>query len=104
MTPGLSSALWLLLPLLLFTVGVVGVGLTQSNFLRLLVALELLLLGVNLNFILFATFFTAVWGQVFALLIVAVGAAEAAIGLAILIALYRVRGTIALRYFRLLRG
>jgi NADH-quinone oxidoreductase subunit K len=104
MADGVSGALWLLLPLLLFTVGVIGVGLTQSNFLRLLVSLELLLLGVNLNFILFAAFFTAAWGQVFALLIVAVGAAEAAIGLAILIALYRVRGTIALRYFHLLRG
>lgn len=59
MASGPNGSLWLLLPLLLFTVGVVGVGLTQSNFLRLLVALELLLLGVNLNFILFAAFFTA---------------------------------------------
>jgi NADH-quinone oxidoreductase subunit K len=81
-----------------------GVGFTQSNFLRLLLALEVLLLGVNLNFILFAAYFTALWGQVFALLIVAVGAAEAAVGLSILISLYRVGGTVALHHFRLLRG
>lgn len=79
---------------LLFTLGVVGIFLNRRNVIVILMSIELLLLAVNLNFITFATREGDIGGQIFILLILTVAAAEAAIGLAILVAFFRNRGGI----------
>jgi NADH-quinone oxidoreductase subunit K len=80
---------YLVLGALLFAVSVVGIFLNRKNLIVLLMAIELMLLAVNLNFIAFAHFLGDISGQVFVFFILTVAAAESAIGLAILVALFR---------------
>ena len=70
----------------------------------MLMSIELMLLAVNLNFLLFSVYLDDLIGQLFALLILTVAAAESAIGLALLVVYYRVRGTIAVEFINLLKG
>jgi NADH-quinone oxidoreductase subunit K len=88
----------------LFLLGVGGLVLNRRNILLIFMSIELMLLGVNLNFIIFSVYLDDLVGQVFALLILTVAAAEAAIGLAILIVYYRVRGSVTVEGIHLLRG
>jgi NADH-quinone oxidoreductase subunit K len=67
-------------------------------------SIELLLLAVNLNFLMFSVFLDDIMGQIFALLVLTVAAAESAIGLALLVIYYRVRGTVAVEFINLMRG
>ena len=80
---------YLVLGALLFSIGVVGIFLNRKNLIVLLMAIELMLLAVNMNFVAFSHFLGDLSGQVFVFFILTVAAAESAIGLAILVALFR---------------
>ena len=90
----LSLAHYLVLGAILFAISVVGIFLNRKNLIVLLMAIELMLLAVNTNFVAFSRFFGDVGGQVFVFFILTVAAAESAIGLAILVLLFRNRSTI----------
>ncbi|WP_440996930.1 NADH-quinone oxidoreductase subunit NuoK [Arhodomonas sp. SL1] len=85
---------YLVLGAILFSLGVAGIFLNRKNALILLMSIELILLAVNFNFIGFSSAFGDIHGQVFVFFILTVAAAESAIGLAILVVLFRNRGTI----------
>ena len=85
----ISQNHFLILGSLLFAIGVVGIFMNRKNLIVLLMAIELMLLAVNMNFIAFAHYLNDISGQVFVFFILTVAAAESAIGLAILVALFR---------------
>ena len=87
----------------LFTLGVFGIFLNRKNVIVILMSVELILLAVNINFVAFSTHLDDIVGQVFALLILTVAAAEAAIGLAILVVFFRNRGSIAVEDVNMMR-
>ena len=89
---------------ILFTLGVAGIILNRKNIIIILMSVELILLAVNLNLVAFSSFLHDLTGQVFALFILTVAAAEAAIGLAILVTYYRNRGTIAVEDINAMKG
>ena len=95
---------YLTLAAMLFTIGVLGIFLNRKNIIIILMSVELILLAVNINFVAFSAYLGDLVGQVFALLILTVAAAEAAIGLAILVIFYRNRGTIAVEDVNLMKG
>ena len=95
---------YLILAAVLFSIGVVGIFLNRKNLVILLMSLELLLLSVNINFIAFSYYLADIAGQVFVFFILTVAAAEAAIGLAILIVLFRARRTINVEELDSLKG
>jgi NADH-quinone oxidoreductase subunit K len=88
----------------LFTLGVFGIFLNRKNVIVILMSVELILLAVNINFVAFATHLGDITGQVFALIVLTVAAAEAAIGLAILVVFYRNRGSIAVEDVNVMKG
>ena len=88
----------------LFTLGVFGIFLNRKNVIVILMAIELILLAVNLNLVAFSTHLNDITGQVFALLVLTVAAAEAAIGLAILVVFFRNRGSIAVEDVNVMKG
>jgi len=89
---------------ILFLTGISGIILNRRNIIIMLMSVELMLLSINLNFIIYSAYLDDVMGQVFALLVLTVAAAESAIGLAILVVYYRVRGSISVENIHLLRG
>ena len=89
---------------ILFTLGVFGVLVNRKNVIIMLMSVELILLAVNLNLVAFSSFLGDLSGQVFALLVLTVAAAEAAIGLAILVAFFRNRGSIAVEDINAMKG
>ena len=89
---------------ILFTLGVFGIFLNRKNVIVILMSIELILLAVNINFVAFSTHLNDIVGQVFGLLVLTVAAAEAAIGLAILVVFYRNRGSIAVEDINLMKG
>jgi NADH-quinone oxidoreductase subunit K len=89
---------------ILFTIGVLGIFLNRKNIIIILMSVELILLAVNINFVAFSSYLGDLVGQVFALFVLTVAAAEAAIGLAILVAYFRNRGTIAVEDVNLMKG
>jgi NADH-quinone oxidoreductase subunit K len=99
---GLSH--YLTVAAVLFTLGVFGIFLNRKNVIVILMSVELILLAVNINFVAFSTHLGDIVGQVFALLILTVAAAEAAIGLAILVVFFRNRGSIAVEDINMMRG
>ncbi|MBS7699238.1 MULTISPECIES: NADH-quinone oxidoreductase subunit NuoK [unclassified Chelatococcus] len=102
MTIGLVH--YLTVAAVLFTLGVFGIFLNRKNVIVILMSVELILLAVNINFVAFSTHMGDVVGQVFALFILTVAAAEAAIGLAILVVYFRNRGTIAVEDINMMKG
>ena len=102
MTPTLSH--YLVLGAILFAISVVGIFLNRRNIIILLMAIELMLLSVNLNFIAFSYFLGNIAGQVFVFFILTVAAAESAIGLAILVVLFRNLSTIDVEDLDTLKG
>ena len=88
----------------LFTLGVFGIFMNRKNVIIILMSIELILLAVNINFVAFSAELGDLAGQVFALLILTVAAAEAAIGLAILVIFYRNRGSIAVEDVNMMKG
>lgn len=89
---------------ILFTFGVVGIFLNRKNVIVILMSVELMLLAVNINFVAFSTHLGDMVGQIFAMFVLTVAAAEAAIGLAILVIYFRNRGTIAVEEIDMLKG
>ena len=89
---------------IIFTLGVAGIILNRKNIIVILMSVELILLSVNLNLLAFSSFLHDLAGQVFALFILTVAAAEAAIGLAILVTYYRNSGTIAVEDIHSMKG
>ena len=102
MTIGLAN--YLSVAAILFTIGVFGIFLNRKNVIVILMSIELILLAVNLNFVAFSAYLHDLVGQVFALFVLTVAAAEAAIGLAILVVYFRNRGTIAVEEVNLMKG
>ncbi len=99
---GLSH--YLTVAAILFTIGIFGIFLNRKNVIIIMMSVELILLSVNINLVAFSTALNDLVGQVFALLVLTVAAAEAAIGLAILVTYYRNRGTIAVDDITLMKG
>lgn len=94
----------MILSTILFTLGIVGVVINRRQVILLLVCIELLLMAVNTNFIAFSHYYGQVTGQIFVFFILAVAAAEAAIGLAIVVLLYRQKGNINMFKMNALKG
>ena len=95
---------YLILAGLIFTIGVFGIFLNRKNVIVILMSIELMLLAVNINFVAFSSYLGDLTGQVFAMFILTVAAAEAAIGLAILVVFFRNRGSIAVEDISSLKG
>jgi NADH-quinone oxidoreductase subunit K len=88
----------------LFTLGIFGIFLNRKNVIIILMSIELILLAVNINFVAFSSFLHDLVGQIFAMFVLTVAAAEAAIGLAILVVYFRNRGTIEVADINLMKG
>jgi NADH-quinone oxidoreductase subunit K len=102
MTIGLGH--YLFVAAVLFTFGVLGIFLNRKNVIIILMCVELMLLAVNINLVAFSVFQGNVVGQVFAMLVLTVAAAEAAIGLAILVVYFRIRGTVEVEDINSMKG
>ena len=95
---------YLTLAAIIFTIGVAGIFLNRKNIIVILMSIELILLAVNINLVSFSMFLNDISGQIFALFILTVAAAEAAIGLAIIVVYYRNTGTIHVEKIDSLKG
>jgi NADH-quinone oxidoreductase subunit K len=102
MTVGLTH--YLTLAAILFTIGIFGIFLNRKNVIVILMSIELIMLAVNINLVAFSAFHGDLVGQVFTLIVLTVAAAEAAIGLAIVVVYFRNRGTIDVAEIDLLKG
>lgn len=100
----IGLAHYLTLASILFTLGVFGIFLNRKNVIIILMSIELMLLAVNINFVAFSAFLDDLAGQVFSMFILTVAAAEAAIGLAILVTFFRNKGSIAVEDISQLKG
>lgn len=89
---------------ILFTLGVLGIFLNRKNMIVILMSIELLLLSVNINLVAFSAHLNDLVGQIFTLFVLTVAAAEAAIGLAILVVFFRNRGSIAVEDINMMKG
>jgi NADH-quinone oxidoreductase subunit K len=90
--------------LFLYTIGMIGIVFNRRSVLIILMCIELMLLSLNLNFILFSVYFDDLYGQLFSLFILTVAASESAVGLAIIIIYFRIRGDISIDQSYLIRG
>ena len=88
----------------LFTLGILGIFLNRKNVIIILMSIELILLAVNINLVAFSSFLHDIVGQIFALLVLTVAAAEAAFGLAVLVVYFRNRGSIAVEDINMMKG
>ena len=102
MTVGLAH--YLAVAAILFTIGVFGIFVNRKNVIIILMSIELILLAVNVNLVAFSAYLGDLVGQVFAMFVLTVAAAEAAIGLAVLVVFYRNRGSIAVEDVNMMRG
>lgn len=99
---GLSH--YLAVAAILFTLGIFGIFLNRKNVIIILMSIELILLSVNINLVAFSVHLQDLTGQIFAMLVLTVAAAESAIGLAIIVVYFRNRGTIAVEDINLMKG
>ncbi len=102
MTVGLAH--YLVVAACLFTIGIFGIFLNRKNVIIILMSVELMLLAVNINLVAFSSFLGDLVGQIFALFVLTVAAAESAIGLAIIVVYYRNRGSIAVEDINMMKG
>src|SRR3977135_3130383 len=100
----IGLAHYLIVAALLFTIGVFGIFINRKNVIVILMSIELILLAVNITFVAFSAFLGDLVGQIYALFVLTVAAAEAAIGLAILVVYFRNRGSIAVEDVNMLKG
>ena len=100
----ISLAHYLTVAAILFTLGIFGIFLNRKNVIIILMSIELMLLAVNINFVAFSASLHDLVGQVFAMFVLTVAAAEAAIGLAIVVVYFRNRGSIAVEDINLMKG
>ena len=105
---GLSSSIglpqYLVVAAILFTIGVFGIFVNRRNIIIVLMAIELILLAVNINLVAFSSYLHEVTGQIFAMFVLTVAAAEAAVGLAILVTFFRNKGDIAVDQANVMKG
>jgi NADH-quinone oxidoreductase subunit K len=94
----------LFLSITLFFISILGIFITRKNLIIILICIELMLLSINFNFIIFSIYLNDIYGQIFTLFILTLAGAEASIGLAILIIFYRVRGIISMNFLNVLKG
>jgi NADH-quinone oxidoreductase subunit K len=104
MSGGVGLDHYLAVAAILFTIGVFGIFVNRRNVIVILMAIELILLAVNINLVAFSSFLHDITGQVFALFVLTVAAAEAAVGLAILVTYFRNRGDIAVDGANMMKG
>lgn len=102
MSVGLAP--YLTVAAVLFTLGVLGIFINRRNVIVILMSIELILLAVNINLVAFSAFLHDVTGQIFAMFVLTVAAAEAAVGLAILVTFFRNRGDIAVDHANMMKG
>jgi NADH-quinone oxidoreductase subunit K len=102
MTIGLGH--YLSVAAILFTLGIFGIFLNRKNVIVILMSIELILLAVNINLVAFSSHLNDIVGQIYALIVLTVAAAEAAIGLAILVVFYRNKGSIAVEDINIMKG
>lgn len=95
---------YLVVAAMLFVIGVLGIFVNRKNVIIILMSVELILLSVNINLVAFSSFLGDMVGQVFTMFVLTVAAAEAAIGLAILVAYFRNRGSIAVEDINMMKG
>jgi NADH-quinone oxidoreductase subunit K len=95
---------YLVVAAVLFTLGIFGIFLNRKNVIIILMSIELMLLAVNINLVAFSTTLNDLVGQIFAMFVLTVAAAEAAIGLAILVVYFRNRGSIAVADINMMKG
>ena len=100
----IGLAHYLTVAAILFTLGIFGIFLNRKNMIVILMSIELMLLAVNINLVAFSTHLQDLVGQVFAMFVLTVAAAEAAIGLAILVVYFRNRGSIAVEDINVMKG
>ena len=100
----IGLAHYLIVAAILFTIGVFGIFVNRRNVIVILMSIELILLAVNINLVAFSVFLHDVVGQIFALFVLTVAAAEAAVGLAILVTFFRWRGDIAVDDASMMKG
>ena len=95
---------YLILGSIIFSIGIIGIFLNRKNVIVILMSIELILLAVNINLVSFSVFSNDLVGQIFTMFILTIAAAEAAIGLAIIVVYYRNRGTIRVEDINTLKG
>ena len=95
---------FLIISFSLFLIGIVGIFLLKKNIIIILMSIELMLLSININFVIFSIYLDDVTGQIFALFILTVAAAESAIGLAILVIYYRIKGLVSINFINSIKG
>lgn len=95
---------YLIVSVSLFLIGILGIFLVKKNIIIILMSIELMLLAININFIVFSVYLGDITGQVFAIFILTVAAAESAIGLAILVVYYRIKGIISINFINSIKG
>ena len=100
----ISLTHYLTLAAIIFTIGVAGIFLNRKNIIVILMSIELILLAVNINLVSFSMFLNDISGQIFALFILTVAAAEAAVGLAIIVIYYKNKGSIHVEQISSLKG
>ncbi|MEO0670577.1 MAG: NADH-quinone oxidoreductase subunit NuoK [Pseudomonadota bacterium] len=101
---GVGLGHYLTVAAILFTIGILGIFLNRKNVIVILMSVELMLLAVNINLVAFSAFSGDLVGQVFAMMVLTVAAAEAAIGLAIIVVYFRNRGSIAVEDVSMMKG
>jgi NADH-quinone oxidoreductase subunit K len=104
MSGGVGLSQYLAVAAILFTIGVFGIFVNRRNIIVILMAIELILLAVNINLVAFSVYLHDVVGQIFAMFVLTVAAAEAAVGLAILVTFFRNRGDIAVDQANMMKG
>jgi len=95
---------FLIISTLLFLIGILGIFLVKKNIIIILMSIELMLLAINVNLIVFSVYLNDITGQIFALFVLTVAAAESAIGLAILVVYYRIKGIISINFINSIKG
>ena len=100
----IGLAHYLMVAAILFTLGIFGIFLNRKNVIIIMMSIELMLLAVNINFVAFSVVLNDLVGQIFAMFVLTVAAAEAAIGLAILVVYFRNRGTIQVEDIDMMKG
>jgi len=95
---------YLVISVILFLIGILGIFLIKKNIIIILMSIELMLLAININFVIFSVYLDDMTGQVFALFILTIAAAESAIGLAILVVYYRIKGIISINFINSIKG
>ena len=101
---GIGLTHYLTVAAILFTIGVFGIFVNRKNVIIILMSIELILLAVNINFFAFSTYLNEISGQIMAMFVLTVAAAEAAVGLAILVTFFRNRGDIAVDDASVMKG